>query len=97
MRFRVRRANIKQTLREQFEMFGEQVIAVALGVGSDGMVSTAAQKLVRDNPVDAILWLREQRDYADRHATRVELLGWAILVLLAVEVAFDVGKVFSRI
>jgi len=43
------------------------------------------------------LWFREQRDYADRYATRIELLGWAILVLLAVEVAFDVGKLFSRI
>jgi hypothetical protein len=50
MRFKVRRANIDQKLREQFELYGEQVMALALGVPLSGFRPSPPQTLVEASP-----------------------------------------------
>jgi hypothetical protein len=91
-------------LRDKFEVFGEQVISLALALGESGggggggvtngsppPIRTQAVKLVFDHPDDAAAWLRERRDLQERHETRLEVCEWAILifVVLSVVVAGD--------
>jgi hypothetical protein len=46
MRFKIRRATIDPKLREQFELYGEQVMALALGVPLSGFKPSPPQTLV---------------------------------------------------
>jgi hypothetical protein len=71
MRFKVRRANIRQDLRDLFTLYGTEVVALALGVGTlpvggggfGGTWSpTVALQTVHLNQQAAAEWLRERRD-----------------------------------
>jgi len=93
MRFRKRCAKIDRSLRDQFEQFGEQVIAQALSVGMPVAMAahpSQAQTLVYANTEHAKAWLTEKRDISECRETRVEMLEWAIFVFIAVEVVLQV-------
>jgi hypothetical protein len=64
MRFDVKRASIDDDLRELFEQYGEQVVAMALALGSNHMrthpdAPTHAMKVVHTHQDAAAQWLRE--------------------------------------
>jgi hypothetical protein len=87
MRMRVRRAKITQELRDNFELYGTQVVALALGLGvlPVGSVQTGMPsfvlRVVLMNQTPAIEWLREKRDEEQRQ----EKLGfWSMLILTAI-------------
>jgi hypothetical protein len=87
MRLRVRRAKISAELRDNFELYGSQVVALALGLGvlpvgsvQTGMPSSVL-RMVLFNQQPAIDWLREKRDQEERRET----LGyWSMLILTAI-------------
>jgi hypothetical protein len=85
MRFRIRRANIRPEVRDDFELYGSDVIALALGLGilpygNTGFPS-AILRTVLMNQKDASEWLREKRDKEERHET----LGfWSMTILTAI-------------
>jgi hypothetical protein len=87
MRLRVRRAKITPELRDNFELYGKEVVALALGLGvlpvgpvQRGMPSSVLQTILM-NQTPAIEWLREKRDQEERR----ESLGyWSMLILTAI-------------
>jgi hypothetical protein len=85
MRTRIRRAKISAELRDNFELYGSQVVALALGLGvlpagSVGFPSSVL-RMVLMNQQPAIDWLREKRDQEERQQT----LGyWSMLILTAI-------------
>src|SRR5689334_22450758 len=89
MRFRIRKAQIRDDLRSQFELFGENVVAVVLGLGTMSAMPTQALLIVFQNQAAAAEWLQEARDKAERHATRLEICEWAILLFVALSVALE--------
>ena len=46
MRLEVRRANLDNDLRDLFEQYGEQVVAMALALGSNPVAPTHAMSVV---------------------------------------------------
>jgi hypothetical protein len=90
MRFDVRRASIDDDLRELFEQYGEQVVAMALALGSNqgtGMrthpvAPTHAMKVVHTHQDAAAQWLREKRDLAERRETVGSVVNIALLVFI---------------
>jgi hypothetical protein len=87
MRLRIRRAKITPDLRENFELYGTEVVALALGLGvlPVGSVQTGMPsfvlRMVLMNQTPAIEWLRERRDREERR----ESLGyWSMLILTAI-------------
>jgi hypothetical protein len=95
MRFKVRRANIDQEVRTLFEQYGEQVVALALGLGtmqgSGGLGSapvmlTRAMMVVFQNQDAAHKWLMERHDVAERRETlnffvEVAILGFVVVAV----------------
>jgi hypothetical protein len=51
-----------------------------------------AQMLTESSVEAAKHWLRERRDIAECHETRIELLEWMILLFLGFEVLVDAKK-----
>jgi hypothetical protein len=86
MRIRIRRAKIEQSLRDQFELYGKEVVAFALGLGtttSGGLGAahvnpTVAMRVVHQKQKEAAEWLREQRDRDER---RDAVRFWGMLFL----------------
>ena len=95
MRFNIRRASIDQKLRDQFELYGEQVMALALGVPLSSFRPSPPQKLVESNPDEVRKWLQEKRDEEEYHKSRLELCEWAILFFLIISVATELGTLFK--
>jgi hypothetical protein len=89
MRFRIRRAKIDPKLREQFELYGEQVMALALGVPLSGFKPSPPQTLVGSHPEEVKQWLQEKRDEEEYHKSRLEICEWAILIFLIVSVILE--------
>jgi hypothetical protein len=77
MRLEVRRANLDDDLRTLFEQYGEQVVAMALALGSNRgaglrthpVAPTHAMNVVHANQDAAARWLFERRDLAERRET----------------------------
>jgi hypothetical protein len=88
-RANIRRANIDQALREELELYGEQVMALALGVPLSGFKPSALQMLVQSHPEEVKQWLQEKRDEEEYHKTRLEICEWAILYFLIISVALE--------
>jgi hypothetical protein len=94
MRFRVRKAKIADDLRKNFDLYGENVVALALGIGAmqggggfgPATAPTNAMMIVFHNQSAAAQWLQEKRHQAEWHATRLEICEWAILLFLIVSV-----------
>lgn len=103
MRFRVRRAAIEPQLRDRFEQCGDQVVALALGLGSiqsgglggGGAFPTDAMMVVHRNQAAAESWLREKRDEAERHGTRLEICEWSILLFVALSVGIEISNLIA--
>jgi hypothetical protein len=79
------------SLRDLFELNGEQVITLALALGAaqtssgigGGMIKPTHAMMLMDANEDAARdRLREKREIAECHATRIEILEWAILVFV---------------
>ena len=95
---KVRRATIPDKLREQFELFGKDVLAHALAVGPYTMAQgELLVGLLRDHHGDIMDWLREKRDDDALHADRVETVEWAILIAVIIGVAADLAIVAHEI
>jgi len=96
LRIRVRKADIKPELREQFELFGKDVVALSLGLGHisqpamGGAAPTHAQQVIFLNQDPAMKWLQEKRDEADRHETVTLALVSAIAAMIGVEIVLRV-------
>ncbi len=91
----VQRADIDDDLRANFELYGETALSLMLTAGGDLNVSIQGQHLidlVKTSRPKMLEWLREQRDIAANHDRRVEILQWAILVFVFMEVVFDVQR-----
>ncbi len=84
MRFRKRDAGINKNLRDQFERYGETVIATALA-------TTARPPLegVDGNEQAALRWLTERSDARECKETRLEILEWGILVFVVLGVIVE--------
>jgi hypothetical protein len=93
-RFTVRKAAIDAKLREQFELFGKEVVALTLGLGqmpagqflatsSPQSRSTDAQITIFKNQPAAVQWLQEKRDEVERYQT-VTLVLLIVTTLIAV-------------
>jgi hypothetical protein len=83
MRLEVRRANLEEDLRDLFEQYGEQVVAMALALGSNQgtglrthpVAPTHAMNVVHAHQDAAAQWLRERRDLAERRETIALILN----------------------
>jgi hypothetical protein len=95
MRLLVRRANIDPKLREQFELYGEQVMALALGVPLSGFKPSPPQTLVESHPEEVKAWLRQKRHEEEQTKTRLELCEWAILFFLIISVVIELSAFFK--
>jgi len=72
MRLKIRKADITDELRDTLDLFGKEVVALALGLGRDipgGGEPTWPQQVILNNERAATEWLREKRDEDERHAT----------------------------
>jgi hypothetical protein len=87
---KVRPAAIPQNLRDQFEQFGEDVLAGALAAGQESEPQPELASLLRQHRQSLWLWLTERRDIADRQRQRTETVEIAILVFVIVGVVSDV-------
>ena len=102
MRFDVKRASIDDDLRELFEQYGEQVVAMALALGSNqgtGMrthpvAPTHAMKVVHTHQDAAAQWLREKRDLAERRETIGMVVNIALLFFIFWSVVLGIINLF---
>jgi hypothetical protein len=90
----VRRAAIDHKLREQFELFGEDVLAHGLAAGVLSQKSEPLDTLLKHNHREIVLWLQERRDIAERHENRIETVEKWILVFVAVGVVVESVNLF---
>jgi len=95
---KVRKANISPELRAKFELFGEDVLAHAVAVGS----FSAAQggelvNLLQRSSPEIRAWLNERRDIHERREDRLETVEVAILFAVIVGVLADVAIVAHEI
>jgi hypothetical protein len=78
---KVLRANISPELRAQFESFGEDVLAHAVGAGELSSKEAELDKLRRERRREIVEWLQERRD--DRRR-RDRLTCWIVVAMLIV-------------
>jgi hypothetical protein len=85
-RFKIRRADIRAELRSMFELYGKEVVALALGLGmplaGSRMSPTAVLQTIHLNQDAAARWLQEQRD-RDNRRDAVRFWGMLVLTLIA--------------
>jgi len=104
MRFKIRKAQIRDDLREQLELLGENVVALALGLdamqGGGGFgpatAPTKAMMIVYQSQDAVAQWLREKRDEVEWHATRLEICEWAILLFVGLSVALEIRNIIAH-
>ena len=92
MRLRIRRPkHLSESLRERFELYGEQVVAFVLALDAWGGTPTksGAAEDISANQHLAAQWLREQRDIAERHETFITVVEVAVLLFVVAGVALD--------
>jgi hypothetical protein len=78
---KVRRANISSELRAQFELFGEDVLAHAVGGGEFSRKEAELDNLLRERHREIVEWLQERRDDRER---RDRLMCWIAVATLIV-------------
>ncbi len=96
---RVRRADIPSEERDVLSRCGEQVIALMLTSGLAPRSGGAPGHLqpAKQTPQNAeALAHPERSDLAERREGRLEILEWAILLLVFLEVVADFDKVTSQ-
>ena len=91
MLLEVRRATLDDDLRDLFEQYGEQMVAMALALGSNQgtglrthpVAPTHAMNVVHANQDSAAKWLMERRDLAERRETMGMIVNVALLVFIS--------------
>jgi hypothetical protein len=82
---KVRRATITETLRTEFERYGELVLAHALAAASPVTPLVGdLQKYTTEDRAHLMAWLTERRDIGERKADRTEARDVAILVFAGI-------------
>jgi hypothetical protein len=102
MRLEVRRATLDDDLRDLFEQYGEQVVAMALALGSNQgtglrthpVAPTHAMNVVHANQDSAAKWLMERRDLAERRETMGMIVNVALLVFVSWTILLGVINLF---
>jgi hypothetical protein len=106
MRLEVRRANLDDDLRDLFEQYGEQVVAMVLALGSNQgstgfrthpVAPTHAMSVVHANQDAAAKWLMERRDLAERRETIGMIMNAALLVFIAWTILLGVINLFRGV
>ena len=95
---KVRYANLPADLREQFELYGETLMAIAIESGDANRIGPDLAALGQRHREQIVEWLRERRDIAERQHDRLETVEWAILIAVVIGVAADftiVAREFS--
>lgn len=90
---KVRDAKIPHELRDRFELFGEDVLAHAVGAGEHSSKGVELDGLLQQKRDEILRWLREKRDQAARHADRNEAVEVAILIAVVIGVLADLAIV----
>jgi hypothetical protein len=82
----VRPANIPDADRDLFERYGEQVIGMVLAGGFSPSAADL-QRLYTEAAIKAHArdWLTERADTLERREQRLEILEWAIVALIVLE------------
>lgn len=86
---KVRKANIPAELRDRFELFGEDVLAHALGAGEHSSKGVELDALLRQKRNEILEWLQQKRDEHIFREDRLETVEWAILIFVAIGVLID--------
>jgi hypothetical protein len=105
MRFDIRRASLDDDLRDLFEQYGEQVVAMALALGSNQgtglrthpVAPTHAMKVVHTHQDAAAKWLMEKRDLAERRETIGIIVNVALLVFIFLSVLLGIINLFRGV
>jgi hypothetical protein len=85
IRWRKRPANIPDQERDTFERYGEHVIGSVLAGGFQP-TAVELQNLSPQVKLHARDWLTECRDSHEIRERRLEILEWAIVLLIVVEI-----------
>jgi hypothetical protein len=102
MRLKVRWAKLDDDLRDLFEQYGEQVVAIALALGSNqgtgfrthAVAATHAMSAVHANQDAAARWLLERRDLVERRETIGMIMNAALLVFIASSILLGIINLF---
>ena len=93
---KVRYADIPAELRDRFELFGEDVLAHAVGAGEHSSKGAELDGLLQQKRREILDWLRERRDIEERDARRMAAVEWAILIFVVLGVILDVPRLIWR-
>jgi len=93
--FTIRKADIDPGLRQAFEQYGMNVMQLNLALGHHIKYNDQVIEM-RDVLVPLSQWLTEQYDRAERKETWSLTMEFAIVVLVAAELLFSIGRVFCR-
>jgi hypothetical protein len=92
---RIRKAKIPKEDRDLFERYGEnvigQVLASGLARGAGDLHRLYDQPAIKTHARD---WLTERSDAHEQREQRLELLEWAIVVLIIVEIGLSLCRGF---
>jgi hypothetical protein len=88
---KVREANIKPEHRDLFERYGESVLQSVITGGFTPPSPKLQPIYINENGLrdDAEAWLTERGDKAANKEHRLEIVEWAILVFVFMEVIID--------
>jgi hypothetical protein len=99
---RVRHSVIPDQIRDEFERYGENIIALVLALPlvpdestPQSPLSLSLHDLVYHHRNEAIAWLTERRDIEERHEHRIETVEWAILIFVILGVITDIMLLLS--
>ena len=94
---KVRRADIPEHLRTQFERYGEDVLAHALAVGAHPTQGPELLNIMAGDRSPIMAWLTERQDIHERREDRLETAEWAILIFVIVGVLADIAIVLHEL
>lgn len=98
--FRLRRtrpAQIDSSLRAEFEIIGRPSISLLLrrrGIDDRDQNGRLAL-LLKDHREELIVWMREQRQVESQYSARVDLLFWAMIIFVMLEVIIGIWPALS--
>ena len=87
---KLRKANITDDQRTEFERFGEGVLAQAFAVGAARTQGPDLLNVLQRDRAPLLAWLTERRDIHERKEDRLETVEWAILIFVIVGVLADI-------
>jgi len=93
MRFKVRKALIDQRARDEFERYGETVIATCLATTPR---PASIGNFLDAHEAEATAWLTERSDRHERKETRIEILEWGTLIFVVLGVFVESVNLFHN-